>query len=117
VVCTKSHVPNHLLLIDHLNILISLIKFNKSWIQNYAPYKVSIRLADSRVIYSEGVGSVLFRPLINGQLSRDVEFSRVLHVPALRNNLLAVLYLTKHKNFHIHISSDHIDFERNENVV
>jgi hypothetical protein len=90
---------------------------HKSWIRNYAPYKVPIRLADSRVIYSEGVGSVLFRPLINGQLSRDVEFSRVLHVPALRNNLLAVLYLTKHKNFHVHISSDHIDFERNENVL
>ena len=35
-----------------------------------------IQLADSRVIYSEGVGSVLFRPLINGQLARDVEFAR-----------------------------------------
>ena len=69
-----------------------------------------IRLADSRVIYSEGVGSILFRPLINGQLARDVEFARVLHVPALRNNLLSVLYLTKHKAFDVHISGDHMDF-------
>ena len=36
---------------------------------------------------------------MNGQLARDVEFARMLHVPALRNNLLSVLYLTKHKAF------------------
>src|ERR671929_620035 len=90
---------------------------HRSWIRNYTPYKVPIKLADSRVIYSEGVGSVLFRPIINGQIHRDVEFSRVLHVPALRNNLLAVLYLTKHKSFDVHISGDNIDFERNKTVL
>jgi len=90
---------------------------HKSWFRNYTPYKVPIRLADSRVIYSEGVGSVLFRPLINGQLSRDVEFARVLHVPALRNNLLAVLYLTKRKSLNVHISGDHMEFERDGSVL
>ncbi len=90
---------------------------HKIWIRNYTPYRVPIRLADSRVIYSEGVGSVLFRPLINGKLSRDVEFSRVLHVPALRNNLLAVLYLTRHKSFDVHISSDKMNFERNGTLL
>jgi hypothetical protein len=90
---------------------------HKSWLRNYTPYKVPIKLADSRVIYSEGVGSVLFRPLINGQLARDVEITRVLHVPALRNNLLAVLYLTKHKGFSVHITGDHIEFARNGSVL
>ena len=85
---------------------------HKSWIRNYTPYRVPIRLADSRVIYSEGVGSVLFRPLINGQLARDVEFARVLHVPALCNNLLSVLYLTRHKGIDVHIFGDHMDFNR-----
>ena len=56
------------------------------------------------------MGSVLFRPLINGQLARDVLISRVLHVPALCNNLLSVLYLTKHKSFDVHISGSHMDF-------
>ena len=55
--------------------------------------------------------------MINGQLARDVQFSRVLHVPALRNNLLAVLYLTKHKSFSVHITGDHIDFERDKTVL
>lgn len=54
----------------------------------------------------------MFRPLINGQLARDVEFARVLHVPALRNNLLSVLYLTKHKGLDVHIFGDHMDFNR-----
>ena len=82
---------------------------HKSWIRNY---RVPIRLVDSCVIYSEAVGSVLFRPLINGQLVRDVEFARVLHVPTLYNNLLSVLYL-KHKAFDAHISGNHMDFIRN----
>ena len=70
---------------------------HKNWIRNYRLYRVSVKLADHRIIYSEGVGSVLFRPVKNGKQYRDVEFTRVLHVPALRNNLLSVLYLTKYK--------------------
>jgi hypothetical protein len=71
---------------------------------------VPIRLADHRTIYSEGVGHVRFRPIIEGKQIRDVEFTRVLHVPALRNNLLAVLYLTKYKGVDVHISRDKMDF-------
>jgi len=37
----------------------------------------------------------------------------VLHVPALCNNLLFVLYLSKHKAFDVYISGDHMDFIRN----
>ena len=83
---------------------------HKTWIRNYTPYRVPVRLADHRIIYSEGVGSVLFRPIINGKQYRDVEFTRVLHVPALRNNLLAVLYLTKYKEIDVHISGNKMNF-------
>ena len=83
---------------------------HRNWIRNYTPYRVPIRLADHRIIYSEGVGNVLFRPLIDGKRHRDVEFTRVLHVPALHNNLLAVLYLTKNKGIDIHISNDKMKF-------
>ena len=90
---------------------------HERWIRNYTPYRVPIRLADNRIIYSKGVGSVVFRPVINGKQSRDVEFTRVLHVPALQNNLLAVLYLTKHKEFDVHISADTMSFIRNKTVM
>ena len=83
---------------------------HKNWIRNYRPYRVPVKLADHRIIYSEGVGSVLFRPIKNGNTYRDVEFTRVLHVPALRNNLLSVLYLTKYKGIDVHISSITMDF-------
>ena len=69
--------------------------------------KINFRLV---IIYSEGVGSVLFRPIKNGKQYRDVEFTRVLHVPALRNNLLSVLYLTKYKGVDVHISAITMDF-------
>ena len=83
---------------------------HKNWIRNYRPYRVPVKLADHRIIYSEGVGSVLFRPIKNGKQYRDVEFTRVLHVPALRNNLLSVLYLTKYKGIDVHISGIKMDF-------
>ena len=87
------------------------------WIQNYTPYRVPIRLADNRVIYSEGVGTIVFRPTIDGQISRDVELTRILHVPALENNLLAVLYLTRQKSFEVHITFDTMAFSRNGTVL
>ena len=90
---------------------------HKDWIRNYTPYRVPIRLADNRIIYSEGVGTVVFRPTIHGHKSRDIEFSRVLHVPSLRNNLLAVLYLTRFKGFTVHIFGHSMNFIRNDTVL
>ena len=90
---------------------------HRHWIRNYTYYRVPIKLADERVIYSEGVGTVVFRPIINGRICRDVEFSRVLHVPALRNNLLAVLYLTRFKGFTVQINSQSMDFIRNDTTL
>jgi len=83
---------------------------HKNWLRNYKPFKVPIRLADNSTIYSEGIGSVLFRPLINGVESGDIEFSKVLYVPGLRNNLLAVLYLTKYKGIDVFISQSTMEF-------
>ena len=63
------------------------------WVHNYTPKCVPVELADNKVIYSAGVGSVVFVPVIRGRKQRPVEFTNVLHVPDLRNNLLTVLYL------------------------
>ena len=85
---------------------------HRHWVRNYSPLRTPIRLADNSIIYSSGVGTVVFNPVIGGKASQPVEFTRVLHVPSLQNNLLSCLYLTKHKGIEIHIDSHQMDFIR-----
>jgi len=85
---------------------------HRHWMRNYKPYKVPIQLANGDTIYSAGVGSVLFQPVVHGKTLRAVEFTEVLHVPDLRNNLISVLFLSKHRHFHITIVNDTISFKR-----
>ena len=85
---------------------------HRHWIRNYTPLRIPIKLADQSIIYSAGVGTVVFHPVVNGRKSRSVEISRVLHVPKLRSNLLSVLYLTKHKQFKVVIDYDCMEFIR-----
>ena len=68
---------------------------HRHWLRNYVPKRVPIKLADNNTVYSAGEGTVVFHPIVNGKQVRPVEFSRVLHVPDLRNNLLSVLFLTR----------------------
>jgi hypothetical protein len=82
------------------------------WIRNYTPFRTPIRLANHQIVYSAGVGSVVFVPMIRGKTMRAVEFTRVLHVPELRTNLLSILYLTHHKQFTVNINSHEISFIR-----
>jgi transposase InsO family protein len=79
---------------------------HRHWVRNYTPLRIPIKLANHSIIYSAGIGTVVFNPVVKGKRIRSVEFSRVLHVPQLRNNLLSVLYLAKHKHYKIAI--DHI---------
>ena len=43
---------------------------HRLWIRNHKPYRVPVRLADHSVIYSEGIGSVYYRP-VKGRRSRQ----------------------------------------------
>jgi hypothetical protein len=78
---------------------------HRNWIRDYTPFCVPIRLADNTIVYSEGVGSVVFKPVIAGKELRAVEFTHVLHVPDLQNNLLSVLYLSCRRGIDIYIST------------
>jgi hypothetical protein len=80
------------------------------WFTSYKPHKISIRLADSKVIWSAGVGSVRFLPQIGGQPGQLLEFECVLHVPDLRLNLLSVLYLTHERGFSVLIDCNTLSF-------
>ena len=68
---------------------------HRHWVRNYSPLCIPIRLADNSIIYLSGVGTVVFNPVVGGKALQPVEFSRVLHIPLLQNNLLACLFLTK----------------------
>ena len=85
---------------------------HKHWLRDYKPLHIPIKLADNTIIYSAGVGSILFRPLINGQETQSLLFSRVLHVPQLKSNLLSVLFLTKFRGYKVHIDSHHLKFSQ-----
>ena len=90
---------------------------HKHWIRNYKPFHIPIRLADHTIIYSAGIGSVLFKPLINGVESQSLLYSRVLYVPQLQSSLLSVLFLTRHKDYEIFIDSQQIQFIRYSRIV
>jgi hypothetical protein len=77
----------------------SHMTLHRHWFSIYQPQRIPIRVANGHTIYSTGVGSVRFQPVVNGLKKRLLEFERVLHVPDLESNLLSVLYLTKQKNF------------------
>jgi hypothetical protein len=80
------------------------------WLIDYKPYEVPIKLADNTIVYSAGVGSVVFNPIVGGKKCRPIQFTRVLHVPMLHHNLLSVLFLTKQRKFKVHIDADHMHF-------
>jgi transposase InsO family protein len=57
---------------------------------------------------------VVFHSNLEGKRGRAVEFSNVLHVPHLHNNLLAVLYLTRRSAFVVNINATQMSFARSD---
>jgi hypothetical protein len=91
--------------------------FNHHWRRNLKPHHVQIRLADGSVVFSEGVGSVRFNPVVNRQEIAPLEFTDVLYVPALCSNLFSVLYLILHRHFFVSIEKDTMHFIRDSKVA
>src|SRR3981189_1657501 len=90
---------------------------HRHWLRDYTPHRVPVRLANNSVVYSAGIGSVLFVPEINGNKLRPVQFTNVLHVPDLQNNLLSVLYLTQYKQLSVVILETVMNFLRSGSVL
>jgi hypothetical protein len=53
---------------------------HRHWFKSYSSHHIPICLADNLVVYSSGVGSVVFQPIVKGKTARAVKFTRVLHV-------------------------------------
>ena len=85
--------------------------------QNLKPHHIQIRLADGSVVFSEGVGSVCFNPVVNGQEMTPLEFTNVLYVPASCSSLFSVLYLTLHCHFTVCIEQDTTHLIRDNKIA
>ena len=87
------------------------------WFKSYTHFRTPVRLANNTVIYSAGMGNVVFEPIVNGKPLRAVEFSQVLHVPDLRSNFLSCLYLARHKGITINIFSHTMAFRQGRKTL
>ena len=90
---------------------------HRHWLRNYKPLRIPVRLADHSIVYTAGVGSVVFDPVVNGKPQRSVEWTRVLHVPGLRSNLLSCLYLTRVKEFTMVVNASQFRFIRSNQCL
>ena len=45
------------------------------WIHNYKPFHTPICLANNYIVYSAGIGSVIFIPVVGGKTTRAVELT------------------------------------------
>ena len=81
------------------------------------PHHIPIHLADSSVVYSEGIGTVQFSPVVNGQEIAKLEFTNVLYVLSLSSNLFSVPYLTMHRSFTILIKRDTLHFIQDNKIL
>ena len=66
---------------------------------------------------NDTIGSVKFQAIVNGKRGCLLEFHHVLHVSALKNNLLSVLYLTKNKEYIVTITKDKMLFRRHNKTL
>ncbi len=91
--------------------------YNRHWFFDYTPHRTPIRLANDSIVYSAGIGTVRFEPVVGGKKGHLLEFSRVLHVPDLRSNLLSVLYLTRNKHYSVNIVGSIMQFRLNGTLL
>ncbi|GJE95983.1 hypothetical protein PsYK624_121760 [Phanerochaete sordida] len=91
---------------------------HRHWFQTYAPHVVPICLANGTVIFSAGIGSVVFQPATaEGRSLAPVTFCNVLHVPDLANNLLSLFHLAREQRVQISISDSQVRFFRGDALL
>ncbi|KZT14468.1 hypothetical protein NEOLEDRAFT_1049566, partial [Neolentinus lepideus HHB14362 ss-1] len=56
---------------------------HRHWFASYSPHIIPVRLANDTIIYTAGMGSVMFEPVLGGSKVPVVVLHDVLHVPQL----------------------------------
>lgn len=90
---------------------------HRHWLRNMVLHRVPIRVATNEVVYSEGLGEVLFVPVIDGVEAPPVVFTRVLYVPALSNNLLAVIPMCHTRGVEVSMDKTQMVFKAGDKKV
>ena len=90
---------------------------NRHWFSTYRPYVVPIEVADGNIVYSAGIGSVLFKPVVNGVHRGSVEIQSVLHVPSLSKSLLSLTQWSLKCGYKIVMVKGTIKFYLNNSLV
>jgi hypothetical protein len=90
---------------------------HRHYFNEYRPDRRPIHLANGSIVYSEGIGSVIFVPILNGLNTRPIEFTGVLHVPRLSTNLLSVLFLVNQRDVDVSISKDIMSFTQESKLL
>jgi transposase InsO family protein len=83
----------------------------RQWFKTFEPHAIPIRIANDAIVYSKGIASIVMEPL--DESLDPVCLSCVLYIPALQNNLFAVLHLVTSHRFHIVIKGTVMEFLRN----
>jgi hypothetical protein len=83
---------------------------HKEWLCDFQQVSVPVRLGDGSIVFSSGIGKVWFEPVIDGRPGPPVCFTNVLHVPALKSNLLSVFYLTRKRHIQVNIRDSLVAF-------
>ncbi|KZT18955.1 hypothetical protein NEOLEDRAFT_1078975, partial [Neolentinus lepideus HHB14362 ss-1] len=56
---------------------------HRHWFASYSPHIIPVRLANDTIIYTAGMGSVMFEPVLGESKAPVVVLHNVLHVPQL----------------------------------
>ena len=91
--------------------------FNCHWMHNLKSHYILIRLADGSMIYSKGVGTMQFNPVLGGKEMVPLDFINMLYVPSLSSNLLSGLYLTMDHYFNVLIQGDTMHFIKDNQTM
>ncbi|KZT17966.1 hypothetical protein NEOLEDRAFT_1184755 [Neolentinus lepideus HHB14362 ss-1] len=65
---------------------------HRHWFASYSPHIIPVRLANDTIIYTAGMGSVIFEPVLGGSKAPVVVLHDVLHVPQLGSNLFKLVF-------------------------
>ena len=90
----------------------SHMTFHREWFIDYTPKVIPIQLADNTTIYSAGTGSIQLLPIIDGSPSNPVILTNVLHVPAIKSNLLSVVFLTVARDYVVRLEKKTMTFSQ-----
>jgi len=89
----------------------------KERLLNARPFRIPIQVANGVVVYSELVGDVLLKPLLNRRARRHCLLTHVLYVPGLSHNLISTTYLSRVHGLSVLMKGCIISFERDGEVL